>query len=85
MERKTRTPNKVRVRRNRSDIRQALLESRERIVNAAQQDFASSRSLNLVRDGHAVGFIANPNDCQHHHQFEIAQNRCRCHLFEILE
>jgi hypothetical protein len=62
-----------------------FLESRERIVNAAQQDFASSRSLNLVRDGHAVGFIANPNNCQHHHEFEIAQNRCRCHLFEILE
>jgi hypothetical protein len=62
-----------------------FLKSSQGVIDAAEQDFTSRGLLDLIRDGDPIGVVANPDDCQHHHQLEIAQSWCGCHLFEILE
>src|SRR6059058_3739191 len=52
MERKTSTPNKVRLRRNRSDIREALLESALVEFGAKGFDGASTRAIAARVEAH---------------------------------
>ena len=52
MERKTPTPNKVRLRRNRSDIREALLESALVEFGAKGFDGASTRAIAARIEAH---------------------------------
>src|ERR1700727_1393210 len=52
MERKTPTPNKVRLRRTRTDIREALLESALIEFGAKGFDGASTRAIALRVDAH---------------------------------
>lgn len=61
------------------------LEPRQRVVHTAQQYFAAGRSLDFLGYRNAIGFVANANDGQYDHQFEIAEDWCGCHLFKILE
>ena len=54
-------------------------------MHPAERHFPLAALFNLVRDGHPVRMLSQPDQRQQDHQFEFAQIPGSCHLFRSNE